>query len=90
MKLTKIYFDAFKSLLNKELEIKYDCVGFVGTNESGKSNVLSAINVLSSNRKLTSLDTPKMSKSSNPSLRFQFKLDENENKEITTLALRCF
>lgn len=85
MKLTKIYFDAFKSLLNKELEINHDCIGFVGTNESGKSNVLTAINILSGSRKLTASDTPKMSKTNNPSLRFLFTLKESEIKEFKNL-----
>ncbi len=85
MKLTKIYFDAFKSLLNKELEINHDCIGFVGTNESGKSNVLLAINALSGNRKLTASDTPKMDKTNNPSLRFLFQLTKKENEEVENI-----
>jgi predicted ATP-dependent endonuclease of OLD family len=85
MKLTKIHFDAFKSLLNKELLISHDCIGFVGTNESGKSNVLLAINVLSGNRKLSAMDTPKMAKANNPSLRFFFRLIDKEIKEIENL-----
>jgi len=44
MELKKIYFDAFKSLLTKELEINHNCIGLVGINESGKSNLLHAIN----------------------------------------------
>jgi len=78
MKLKKIYFDAFKSLLNKELEINFDCIGFVGINESGKSNILSAINSLGENRELNLSDTPKMSRDKSPSLRFQFTLDIKE------------
>ncbi|GAG95151.1 unnamed protein product, partial [marine sediment metagenome] len=42
MKLKKIYFDAFKSFLRKELEINDNCIGLVGINESGKSNLLYA------------------------------------------------
>ncbi len=82
MKLIKIYFDAFKSLLNNELEISQDCIGFVGPNESGKSNVLLAVNILSNEKQLSIQDTPKMDKSKNPSLRFLFKLSDNEIAEI--------
>ena len=85
MKLAKIYFDAFKSLLNKDLEIKHDCIGFVGTNESGKSNILAAINSLGGVSNLTRLDTPKMSKNNVPKLRFQFKLNEKEAKEVFSI-----
>lgn len=78
MNLKKIYFDAFKSLLNKELEVNHNCIGIVGINESGKSNVLLAINVLSGNRKLIHSDCPKMAKSKKPSLRFEFELSPEE------------
>lgn len=78
MKLKKIYFDAFKSLLNTELEINENCIGFVGPNESGKSNVLEAVNVLGSERKLRRSDTPKMARENNPCLRFDFEFENNE------------
>lgn len=82
MKLSKIFFDSYKSLLNKELEINHDCIGFVGINESGKSNVLQAINLLSGKTKLTKSDTPKMARLSPPRLRFQFKPSDAELKEL--------
>lgn len=85
MKLSKIFFDSYKSLLNKELEINYDCIGFVGINESGKSNVLQAINSLGGNTKLTKSDTPKMARLNPPKLRFQFKLSDSELKELQTV-----
>lgn len=91
MKLKKIYFDAFRSLLSKELEITHDCIGLVGTNESGKSNVLTAINILNStNRQLTLADTPKMARINNPSLRFLFELTDKENKEIENIIKDWF
>lgn len=85
MKLTKIYFDAFKSLLKKEIELEHNCIGFVGTNESGKSNVLLAINTLGGNRKLTIKDTPKMSRDNIPSLKFVLNPNENDKKEISEI-----
>ena len=79
MELKKIYFDAFKSLLTKELEINHNCIGLVGINESGKSNLLHAINVLQGDRELTASDTPKMgNKKHKPSLRFEFELTPEE------------
>jgi recombinational DNA repair ATPase RecF len=77
MELVKVYFDAFKSLLAKELRISQKCLGIVGTNESGKSNLLYAINVLGGNTRLDVADVPKMSRGSNPTLRFEFSLTTN-------------
>lgn len=85
MKLVKIFFDAYRSLLEKELEINEDCIGFVGSNESGKSNIILAVNILSEEKHLTVLDTPKMDRTKNPSLRFKFKLTEKELNEINAI-----
>ncbi len=82
MLLNKIYFEAFKSLLKKELEITQNCIGFVGVNESGKSNVLEAIRVLGDERKLEMSDTPRMAKENHPKLIFQFGLSAEENKSL--------
>jgi hypothetical protein len=32
MQLVKIVFRAFKSLFNMELDVKFNCIGFVGIN----------------------------------------------------------
>lgn len=82
MELKKIYFDAFKSLLNKELIITETCLGFVGINESGKSNLLEAINVLGGERRLRLTDTPKMAREFNPKIRFEFELTAAERGKI--------
>jgi hypothetical protein len=82
MKLAKICFDSFKSLFQAELEIKEPCVGLVGTNESGKSNVLYAIRTLSGERKLTAADAHRRAKKLNPCLRFIFELDESERDAL--------
>jgi predicted ATP-dependent endonuclease of OLD family len=85
MKLKTVFFDAYKSLLTKELAINFDCIGFVGTNESGKSNILSAISILNGGKKLLPTDTPKMLKGKDPALRYLFKLDEKETKEFSNI-----
>jgi predicted ATP-dependent endonuclease of OLD family len=85
MELTKIYFDAYKSLLKKELEKTENCIGIVGKNESGKSNVLEAINILSGNKQLSLSDTPRMSETNSPKLRFEFKPTNEEKEKIKAL-----
>ena len=82
MKLTKLFFEAYRSLLNLELDINDNCIGFVGTNESGKSNILYAINKLDKNNKLSINDTPKMDKSLNPSIIFRFSPEGEQKQKI--------
>ena len=82
MKILKIYFEAFKSILNKEIDFKENCIGFVGINESGKSNILYAIHTLGGERKLTLADRPRMKREKNPSIKFEFEPDTSERIEI--------
>ena len=62
MQLKKVYFDAYKSLLDKELEITDNCIGLVGINKSGKSNILKAIGVLSHENALSRDERPRTKK----------------------------
>lgn len=89
MQLKKIYFDAYKSLLNTELEITDSCIGLVGSNESGKTNILSAIEVLSLEKSLTISDTPRMDREKNPALRFEFQPSKGERKAVESNIAQC-
>jgi len=89
MRLVKIDFNAFKSLLNMRLDVNHNCIGFVGINESGKSNILSAIRVLGGERKLTEADTPKMEKT-NPLISFVFELNDDEFSLLQTKCNNLF
>lgn len=85
MQLKKVYFDAFRSLVGAELDIAETCIGLVGINESGKSNILKGIAALSPDNPLTIADTPKMEKK-NPQVRFEFQLNEEEVKDVSQLV----
>lgn len=85
MQLKKVYFDAFRSLVGVELDIAETCIGLVGINESGKSNILKGVAALSPDNPLTIADTPKMEKK-DPQVRFEFQLDEDEVKEASQLV----
>src|SRR4051812_4809239 len=82
MQLTKVFFDAYKSLVNESLELNEKCVGLVGRNESGKSNVLYALACLSPQSPLDNSATPKMRNDLAPSLRFVFRLSKGEHKQL--------
>jgi predicted ATP-dependent endonuclease of OLD family len=90
MRLKSISFHAFKSLLNINLKITDNCIGFVGINESGKSNVLDAIRVLGGERKLTLTDTPRMAKGNAPAITYVFKLDKDEYCVLQSLCKELF
>ena len=85
MKLVKIVFHAYKSLVNVELKVNHNCIGFVGINESGKSNVLNAIHVLGGENKLTRTDTPKMVKR-DPFITYVFELNDDEFSSMKTIC----
>ena len=82
MVLEKIHFDSFKSLVNEKLEITSNCTGIVGINESGKSNILQAVRILNEDFHLEKKHVPKISKTLNPKLRFQFSPKRDQEKKI--------
>ena len=84
MQLRKVFIDAYKSIIKSELEITDSCIGLVGINESGKSNILNAIASLSPSKPLTISDTPKISKE-NPSIRFEFELNDTEKTKFVEI-----
>lgn len=85
MKLNTVHFDAFRSLLAVNLDLSSTCMGLVGINESGKSNVLQAIAMLAATEELAASDMPKMGERPQPKIRFEFEFSESEQKRITEI-----
>ena len=77
MKLTKILIHAFRSVVNQEIEMNENCIGFIGLNESGKTNVLQAIRTLDNNFPLSIKDKSKINDEL-PKIDFLFDLDVDE------------
>jgi predicted ATP-dependent endonuclease of OLD family len=89
MKLKRIYFDSFKSLIDEKIEFSENCVGIVGINESGKSNILEAIRALEIENPLSQSDSPKTTKS-NPKIRFIFQSSKALTEEVCEIVLDWF
>lgn len=51
MKIKSIDIESFKSIKKARIELNHNCIGLVGVNESGKTNVLDALSRIDSNRK---------------------------------------
>ncbi len=78
MKIRKVEINGFRSIKNKEISFK--CNGhkvLVGKNESGKSNILKALNLLSGKIPFENKDK-KFLYSSKAFVRFSFDLEEDE------------
>jgi hypothetical protein len=82
MKLQRVHLDAYRSLLDLTLEVTHPCMGMVGINESGKSNILRALLALSPKNPLTHSDIPRMARDRAPSIRFVFDLTQDEVQQL--------
>lgn len=89
MKLHKITIQNFRSILNEELEINSNCIGLIGLNESGKSNVLNAIKLVDERFRPSQKDISKITKKF-PSANFHFKLEDHEVAEFKKQAENYF
>lgn len=81
MKLTSIEIKSFRSLVNQRLDLTHSCMVLVGLNESGKSNLLTAMRTLDNDYKLKPTDYSKVSGES-PRIRFDINFEENEHQEL--------
>ncbi len=84
MKLTKIKISDFRSILNQEINFGENCIGLIGLNESGKSNVLNAIRILDNNYQLSFKDKSKISRKF-PKIECEFLLEETDNENLKSL-----
>jgi AAA15 family ATPase/GTPase len=89
MKLIQIEISNFRSILNQKIDFKDSCVGLIGLNESGKSNILSAIRALEKNYTLTAKDRSKIS-GKFPRIDYKFSLDDTEIALIEATILNIF
>jgi len=77
MKIKSVEIKSFKSLKNTKVDIQHNCIGLVGTNESGKTNFLDALSRINIESPLKIGDKTKDS-SDNPELVFIIELNSQE------------
>lgn len=83
MKLTRVQFEEFRSIFGSSIDIEKGITSLVGINESGKSNVLLAIEKIDKTKKLENIDIAKSSKrvhndEESPKLFLEFELTKDE------------
>lgn len=83
MELKKVEIENFKSIESVNLDLNKDCKILVGLSESGKTNLLTALNGLSGNIKFDRTYIKEGIKSTDESyIDFSFKLNEDEKKMV--------
>ena len=87
MKISKVRIENFRSIKNIEVTFDPTCRVLVGINESGKSNILNALALLSPDRNPVKKDDlreplPDENSIENSYIRFVFKFDKNELDEL--------
>lgn len=91
MRLSRVQIVNFRSIENATLHFNYDCRVLVGINEAGKSNILRALSTLTSETELVPDDVRLTSfQEQLPGesfVRFVFKFDETDHREIYSIAL---
>lgn len=89
MKLTRVKIKDFRSIVSLDLRVESDITTLVGANEHGKSNILRAVALLSTD---VSFDIQKdkridsNAKAHYPILNYHIKLEHSERKDIQNLV----
>lgn len=83
MELKKVIIKNFKSIAEQEINLSHNCKVFVGLSESGKTNLLLALNSLDNNSVLNKTFVKEGTKSTDESLiKYYLSLNEEEKKSI--------
>lgn len=81
MKLKEILIDSYRSVCNQRILLDFTCKGFIGLNESGKSNVLNAIRALEDDHSFTLKDRSKIN-GKLPKVIYKFSLGNGEIESL--------
>lgn len=81
MKLDKINIKNYKSIVDQTINAENNAIGFIGINESGKTNILDAIKQLDESYPLSLTDRSKIT-DKNPSFTYTFLIEDRELPKI--------
>ncbi len=85
MDVSRVKIDNFRSVSSTEFKIEKDITAFVGGNETGKSNILRAINNFFSENPFSQEDQYLLS-DEKPQITVEFHLTEEENQKIEEIS----
>ena len=90
MKLLKVNFEKYKSITGDDLDIDDSITCLVGINESGKSNVLFALEKINPSEQFTTSELSRFSEeygddTKSPSVKIWLKPNRDEEKELATI-----
>ncbi|MBI2428841.1 MAG: AAA family ATPase [Ignavibacteriales bacterium] len=88
MNLIEIEIQTYRSIIDQKINMTTNCIGFIGLNESGKTNLLNAIRFLDPNFKGSLKDKSKINDEL-PYIRYVFNLNREEEEEIIQLARKA-
>ena len=84
MKIDKVIIKNFKSIADEEIDFSHNCKILVGLSESGKTNLLLALNTLNPSFKVDKSFLKEGTKLTDKAfVRFYLSLDKQEMKELT-------
>jgi predicted ATP-dependent endonuclease of OLD family len=89
MKFKEIEIFSYRSVVNQLIPLNESCIGLVGLNESGKTNILSAIRLLDPAFTPTIKDRSKLNNTL-PKVRFGFDVGPEINNEVIQYCKNTF
>jgi len=82
MKLISFEIMDFRSISNAKCDVSPSVTVLAGKNESGKTNILEALEITTNNTKYTEFDKPKKNRNAKPEIRMTFRLEIDEMNKI--------
>lgn len=80
MRLKEVQVESYRSITQQLVPINHSCIGLVGLNESGKSNILQAIRMLDDGFSVTIKDKSKINNSL-PKVKYSFEISKEMSAE---------